>query len=119
MPPLFKKISGTVIRGAQKGTELGFPTANIKIENEDLRGIYAGQAKVNGKNYLAAIYIGEKQKILEAYLLDFSEDIYGQVLEVTIEQKIREDRKFENQSDLLETITRDIKVVRDFYAKKP
>ena len=117
----FKTVifSGRVTKGAQKGAQLGFPTANIKLDREIESGIYAGQVEVGGKEYLAAVYVGRNRTVLESHLIDFRGDLYGQTVTVKVEKKIREDQSFESKDELLEAIQEDIKAVRDFYAKKP
>jgi len=111
------KISGKVIQGKLEGRKLGFPTANIYLEKEIPSGIYAGLAILNGKIYQTAIYIRRNQKVLESHLLNFSGDIYGQILTVKVEKKIREDKRFNSEKDLLNAIEKDIQALKNFYHK--
>ena len=108
-------IEGKVIQGKLEGQKLGFPTANILLKKEIPSGIYAGSATLNGRIYQTAIYVCRNQKILENHLLNFSGDIYGQILTVKVEKKIREDRRFETRGELLEAIKKDVQAVKKFY----
>ncbi len=62
--------------------------------------------------------IGKRnQKVLESHLLNFSGDIYGQILTVKVEKKIREDKRFNSEKDLLNAIEKDIQALKNFYHK--
>lgn len=109
------KISGIVIKGKQKGRELGFPTVNLALE-EDLgvkSGVYAGWVIFVGQRHKSAIFINPECTILEAYIFDFNEDLYGQVIEIEIGKKIREVQKFENEEELKKQIAKDIFIIRN------
>lgn len=105
-------IKGAVIRGKGKGKILGFPTANIEFSSNLPSGVYGGKVNIGGKRYRAAIFYGEGKKILEAHVLDFSGDLYGQIIEVEVAEKIREVKKFEAEKELKEQIVKDIKQIR-------
>ncbi len=114
-------ISGIVSPGAQRGRQLGFPTANLG----DIRvllppdGVYAGRALVADGRRAAAIHIGpnvtfgEDARKVEVHLLDFSGDLYGQELEVTLLQQVRGIRKFEGSEALRAQLETDIAAVRN------
>jgi riboflavin kinase/FMN adenylyltransferase len=106
------KIKGTVIKGKQKGQGLGFPTVNIEYENGLASGVYSGKVNFQGKEYQAAIFYGNNKKIIEAHLLDFSGDLYGQEIEIEIEKKIREVIRFENIEELKKQIAKDIEQIK-------
>lgn len=106
------KVSGRIIKGKQEGKELGFPTANIILAIKIPSGVYAGVGKVGKKKYLAAIYISPSQKILEAHLIGFNESIYGKVLNVTLNAKIREPLKFKDKQSLVKKIALDIAEIK-------
>ena len=99
-------IFGKVIRGNAIGKTIGFPTANIEIDNKwklhPADGVYAVQVMLGERTYKGMMNIGnkptveERKKTLEVNLLDFSEDIYGEQLQIKFIKKIREEKKFEN-----------------------
>jgi riboflavin kinase/FMN adenylyltransferase len=110
-----------VIQGEHLGQKLGFPTANLDPAGLALppNGVYAALAYVKGRAYRAALNIGFrptlalKSKIVhvEAHLLDFSDNLYGQELEIQIAEKLRDERKFSSKTDLKRQITDDISAV--------
>jgi riboflavin kinase / FMN adenylyltransferase len=114
-------ISSRVIEGQHLGEKLGFPTANMDPTGLVLppNGVYAGLASVRGKSYLAAINIGFRPTIssgtqiayIEAHLLNFSGELYGEELEVEIGEKLRDEKKFSSQNELREQIARDVAAV--------
>jgi riboflavin kinase/FMN adenylyltransferase len=114
-------ISSRVIQGEHLGQKLGFPTANLDPAGLALppNGVYAALAYVKGRAYRAALNIGFrptlalKSKIVhvEAHLLDFSDNLYGQELEIQIAEKLRDERKFSSKTDLKRQITDDISAV--------
>jgi riboflavin kinase/FMN adenylyltransferase len=88
-------IDGTVVRGAARGVDLGYPTANLEVDPDIVlpaNGVYAGRARVGGVWYPAAINVGvvphfggregESPVGVEAHLLDFNGDLYGDVLRI-------------------------------------
>jgi riboflavin kinase / FMN adenylyltransferase len=111
-------ISSRVIHGQHLGKDLGFPTANLDPTGLALppNGVYAALAYVGGRPYRAAFNIGfrptvalESQVIhVEAHLLDFSDNLYGEEVEVQIVEKLREERKFSSKIELQAQIARDI-----------
>lgn len=114
-------ISSRVIQGEHLGQKLGFPTANLDPTGLALppNGVYAALAYVKGRAYRTALNIGFrptvalKSKIIhiEAHLLDFSDNLYGEELEVQIAEKLRDERKFLSKTDLQRQITDDISAV--------
>ena len=110
------EISGAVLEGKRKGKELGFPTANLSCDNSVPVGIYAGEAIWKGIAYPAAIYKNDTRDVVEAYLLDFSGNIYGETITITAEQKIRDGRFFSNREELITAIAKDIEDIRKIIA---
>lgn len=112
-------LAGTVIRGDGLGRELGFPTANIDTVGLALppRGVYAAHAQVAGKPYRAVLNIGYRPTLqspkpqlrVEAHLLDFAGGIYGEELELTFVDKLRDEKKFPSLAKLREQIACDIR----------
>ncbi len=115
-------ISGKVVEGDRLGRKFGFPTANLEVTGQLLpsNGVYSGSTKLNGQFYRVALNIGLRPTIVtgksqlrvEAHLLDFSGELYGEELEVEIGEKLREEQKFASATELREQIARDIAQVR-------
>ena len=99
-------LSGQVVKGQQIGRSLGFPTANIQIADDykllPRDGAYAVHAEVNSIQYKAILNIGDRptvdgeKKTIEAHLIDFEGDLYGQELRVYFQEFLREEKKFES-----------------------
>ncbi len=107
-----KIVAGIVIKGKKKGRILGFPTANIKLKKKLEGGVYCGEAYFSKKKYCCAVFISESGKILEAHVLNFKGDLYGNKIEVKIIRKIREIRKFNSDVCLIEQIKKDIEKIK-------
>jgi riboflavin kinase / FMN adenylyltransferase len=115
-------ISGRVVEGDRVGRQLGFPTANLDVTGLVLppNGVYAGLTKVKKKSHRVALNIGFRPTIasaarelhVEAHLLDFGGNLYGEELTVEMEGKLREERKFASSAELQRQISRDIAALR-------
>lgn len=115
-------ISGGIVEGDRRGRELGFPTANLDAGGLELppNGVYFGSTKLRGKRHRVALNIGFRPTVaadkpqlrVEAHLLDFDGNVYGEELEVEIAGKLREERKFASPAELREQIAKDIAQVR-------
>jgi riboflavin kinase/FMN adenylyltransferase len=111
------EVEGFVVGGDQRGGTLGFPTANLKVAPDVLvpgYGIYAGAAL--GQRAAISIgtnphYGGEERRI-EAFLLDFRGDLYGRRLVVELWERLRDERAFASESELVEQIARDVEATR-------
>ncbi len=112
------QIVGRVIHGKGVGTQLGFPTANLDVENELIpaHGVYAVRALLDGEVFAAVVNIGSKPTVsksgsttIEAHLLEFRGDIYGHHLRLDFLAFIRQERKFETIAHLKTQIHADIK----------
>jgi riboflavin kinase/FMN adenylyltransferase len=111
------EVEGTVVTGDARGGTLGFPTANLAVRPELLvpaNGIYAGSAA----EHRAAVSIGTnphyggRERRVEAHLLDFSGDLYGQRLVVELWQRLRDEQAFDSEDDLVAQIARDVEAAR-------
>ena len=117
------ELDGRVVPGLARGVKLGFPTANLVFAPHQLvprDGIYAGF----GAGHRAAVSIGRNVHFggggelrIEAHLVDFSGDLYGQRLVVELWQWLREEQAFESEAALTEQIGRDVQAARD--AERP
>jgi riboflavin kinase/FMN adenylyltransferase len=117
-------VRGTVEEGDRRGRELGFPTANLAVAPELCRpahGIYAGTfSGVDGVARPAAISLGRRPTfyddaavpLLEAYVLDFSGDLYGQPAEVSFVERLRGEEKFDSVDALVAQMERDVEATR-------
>ncbi|MCR4281197.1 MAG: adenylyltransferase/cytidyltransferase family protein [Candidatus Kaiserbacteria bacterium] len=107
--------TGITKSGKGRGTTLGFPTANIQLEDNSVSGIYAARVKVDGEEYLAAAFADPKRKLLEAHLLDYSGELNGKSISIKLCKKIREHEDFANDADLRTAIAMDIVRVREYF----
>ena len=112
MKPLV--FSGRVIKGKQKGKPLGFPTANISLYQRVPSGIYLSTTNYNGTIYPSLSYIGN-EKILETYVLDFDENLYGKRITVELHNRLRNSQKFDSTGDLVVVIKEDEKKAREYF----
>lgn len=110
-------FTGTVVKGKQLGRTIGFPTANISIEEEykllPKNGVYIVQTCVEGMDYFGMMNIGTRPTIdgttqsVEVYILDFGKEIYNTKLTISVLKFIREEKKFESFEHLKEQIEKD------------
>jgi riboflavin kinase/FMN adenylyltransferase len=116
------ELDGIVVVGDERGGTLGFPTANLAVDPPLLvpaHGIYAGAA-LGGR---AAISIGTNphygglERRIEAHLLDFNGDLYGRRLVVELWQRLRDERAFASEAELVAQIALDVEAARA--AKRP
>ncbi len=115
-------LAGTVTHGDEVGRQLGFPTANLDARGLLVppNGVYAAHARVAGAQHRAAVNIGTRPTLasavpelrVEAHLLDFSGDLYGQEMELTFVAKLRDEQKFSSLQELQAQIARDVTAAR-------
>jgi riboflavin kinase/FMN adenylyltransferase len=111
------EVEGRVVSGDQRGGTLGYPTANLAPEPDILvpaHGIYAGAAR----NHRVALSIGVNphyggnERRVEAFLLDFEGDLYRQQLRLELWERLRDERAFASEQELIEQIGRDVEAAR-------
>jgi riboflavin kinase / FMN adenylyltransferase len=111
------EVEGIVVTGEARGGTLGFPTANLDIRPELLvptNGIYAGAAG----DHRAAVSIGTnphyggRERRVEAHLLDFDGDLYGERFVVELWQRLRDEAAFDSEEELIAQIAKDVKATR-------
>ena len=119
------RLTGYVVRGDRLGRELGFPTANITLDNEHKLipkdGVYAVTARfgLKGDVFKGMCNIGHRptvhgsSKTIEVNIFDFNEDIYGTKITLFYHQRIRDEKKFESVEKLKEQLVKDEKVCRE------
>jgi riboflavin kinase/FMN adenylyltransferase len=115
-------LRGRVVHGAKRGRALGFPTINLALPKERLLprdGIYAVWAEMGEGRFKAAASLGVRptfgggERILEAYLLDFSGELYGEEVEVSFVKRLRDEIAFASPAELSAQITRDVEETRN------
>jgi riboflavin kinase/FMN adenylyltransferase len=115
-------LDGTVVTGAGRGHELGFPTANLRTSPRLLlpgRGIYAGRAVAGDRAHVAAISVGTNPTFgteplhVESYLLDFDGDLVGSDLAVEFWAYLRDEERFRTPNALADAIADDVKRTRE------
>lgn len=114
-------LIGEVVEGDGRGRTIGFPTANIATPDQLVpgSGVYAGRAVVRSDIHLAAISIGHTptfggtEQQIEAHLLDFDGDLYGEMIRIEFERRLREQRRFDSVQALADQLHRDVAAVRD------
>lgn len=120
-------LSGTVQKGDQIGRTIGYPTANIEVDEEDKLipgdGIYAVTVDVKGQHHKGMLYIGNRPSLeqssakkIEVHIFGFHQDIYGEKIRVTFFKKTREDEKYASLQELKSALDQDKKEVLSFFA---
>ena len=113
-------IEGVVIGGNQLGRKLGFPTANIALQDdlEVENGVYISKVYVEGVEYGAMTNVGVRpsvdgsRRLLETHLFGFEGSLYGLTLRVELLEKIRDEKRFSSVEELKEQIERDREIVK-------
>jgi riboflavin kinase/FMN adenylyltransferase len=112
-------LSGKVIKGAMRGRELGFPTANLKVTESNklipAQGVYAVESIVGNKNYNGIMNIGLRptfeeriEPVIEVHIFDFNSDIYSNEIKIGFIDRIRDEKQFNSKDELIEQIKMDI-----------
>lgn len=110
-------LSGKVVVGDQRGRTLGFPTANIEVDDQLLLpgdGIYATWAIIDGKRHQSATSIGIRptfgltQRLVEVFVMDFNDDLYGKTVGVEFINKVRDQEIFDGLEALIRQIKQDV-----------
>jgi riboflavin kinase/FMN adenylyltransferase len=114
-------LTGQVGHGAERGRQLGFPTANLEINSSQALpsdGVYATRANVAGHTYPSVTNIGtrptfgEGERTVEVYLLDFEGTLYSQELRVDLIERLRAEKRFSNPEELKNQISHDVEQAR-------
>jgi riboflavin kinase/FMN adenylyltransferase len=118
-------IEGTVIEGDRRGRELGFPTANLDTDGLVLppNGVYAAHVRLGQEAHRAVLNIGLRPTLakpeptlqVEAHLLDFDGELYGQVMEIEFVEQLRDEQRFDSTDELAAKISRDIEHARTLF----
>ena len=121
------RVKGAVIGGAKRGTGLGFPTANVAMPKGTAlgHGIFVVRVKLDGVLLDGAAYLGTRptfddgMPVLEVFLFDFDDDIYGREIEVIFIDKVRDDRRFASAEELVAQMNADCAKAREILAVTP
>jgi riboflavin kinase/FMN adenylyltransferase len=116
------RMAGVVAHGDKRGRTLGFPTANLVPDPALVvpdHGIYACHAEVDGERHVAAVNVGVRPTfktgrglLVEAYILDFDEDIYDRRLRLDFLERLRGEKRFDSVEALVEQMGRDVSETR-------
>lgn len=122
-------LTGTVVTGDRRGRELGFPTANVELDPDSTDppadGVYAGWFEDSGgARHTAAISIGGRPtyygvdgvRLVEAHLLDYEGDLYGQHVRVGVGAAVRPQERFSDSEQLVAQMHDDVRRVRELSA---
>lgn len=120
-------LGGEVVYGDRRGRELGYPTANLVPDPAYVtpgHGVYAAQATTEGgETYAAAVSIGVRPtfvtgrgELVEAYLLDFDDDLYGSRLELSYLKRLRGEKRFDSVAALVDQMALDVEAARTICA---
>lgn len=120
------ELGGQVVHGKELGRSIGFPTANISIDNDikllPKNGVYAVRVMLeNSAEFFGVLNIGTRPSVdssdkisVEVYILDFDQEIYGQYITLKMLKFVRNEKNYENLSNLKSQIAKDEKLVRSW-----
>jgi riboflavin kinase/FMN adenylyltransferase len=116
------QMRGTIVHGDKRGRTLGFPTANLVPDNALTvpgHGVYACRAEVDGDTHVAAVNVGVRPTfqtgrglLVEAFLLDFSADVYGREIRLDFLERLRGERRFDDVDALVKQMHGDVEETR-------
>lgn len=124
-------LSGTVIHGKKLGRDIGYPTANIKINHKDKLipgiGIYASKVIIDDIEYKGMSYIGfkpsikeeDKKLVIEVNIFDFDASIYGKDITLEFHKKLREDKQHVSVESLKKQLVKDKEATLDYFSDSP
>lgn len=110
-----------VLSGSQLGRTLGFPTANLDaavLADDTREGVYAARVRIAGSIYMGALYLGprlvldETKRVLEVFVLDFADDLYGKTVAFQLRTFIRDPMNFDSIDQLIPQLKADVAAIR-------
>jgi riboflavin kinase / FMN adenylyltransferase len=119
-------VRGTVVDGDKRGRAIGFPTANLRPPAQKVipaSGVYAGMAVVAGESHQAAINVGVRptfgggELLVEAFILDFEDDLYGKEIAIEFVERLRPELAFDDVSQLVEAMHEDVARARSILGR--
>jgi len=115
-------LEGTVEHGSSRGRDLGFPTANLAVDEHMILpklGVYAGWMRWRGDRYPAVVNVGvnptfgdRDSPIVEAFIVDFDQDLYGETVEIEFTHRLRDELRFTKVDDLVTQMHADVENAR-------
>ncbi len=125
-------LEGRVIEGRHLGSKIGFPTANIDVDDIEKKsimipcdGVYGCKADIDGIEYTAMTNVGENPTVsdnkickIEVHIIDFTGDLYGKNIKISFVEKLRDEQKFKSIDELRVALERDCRQVKEMFAKK-
>jgi len=121
----YPSLKGQVVGGAKRGQKLGFPTANLAVDEKILipaDGIYAVQVQWGAANHQGVVNIGvrptfedQAERIVEAHIIDVAGDLYDQTLEISFVRRLRPEQRFENADALIAQMKQDVAQTRRLF----
>jgi riboflavin kinase/FMN adenylyltransferase len=124
------ELDGFIAKGDRMGRKLGYPTINLRPDNElhPADGVYFSKVffKSFGREFVCVTNIGRRPTVyedyettIESYILDFSSDVYGEKIRLFFYDRVREERTFPSMMELTAQIARDIEETRRYFAASP
>jgi len=122
------KLIGEIIHAKGLGKKMGYPTANLKLVDNFViprYGVYDTDIIINGERFKASTNIGTNPTVehdgikIEAHILDFDRDIYGEIVELELLDFVRPELKFDSIEELFDQIAKDVLVTRNRWLYKP
>jgi riboflavin kinase/FMN adenylyltransferase len=120
-------LTGKVVKGAHRGYELGFPTANLAVDEQrliPLNGIYAVRVQWGVTNHQGVVNIGTRptfedrnMRIVEAHVLDFAGDLYERTLKLAFVERLRSERRFDSAGALVAQMNDDVARTRRLFSE--
>lgn len=119
-------VRGRVEHGAHRGAGLGFPTANVSPSNQIIpaKGVYVAKVCIGCKLHHAIVNVGVNPTFgkdtlrIEAHLIEFEGDLYGETIEVRFIDRIRNEKRFSSVEELTKQIGRDVETVKTFFKRR-
>jgi riboflavin kinase/FMN adenylyltransferase len=117
-------ITGEIVRGDGRGRSLGFPTANVAVDNETVprRGVYITETSVFGSRFPSVTNVGVRPTFggtalaVESHLIDVDEDLYGERVEVRFLARLRDEVKFADAAELADQLARDLAAATSYFS---
>lgn len=121
----FYEVAGKVIKGKSRGKALGFPTANIKTENEIIpHGVFISTTGIGPETFSSLTNVGrcptfnQKETNIESYIMNLNRDIYGKKIRIHFLKRIRDEIKFNTQAELSQQIKKDLELAKIYFKSK-
>ena len=120
-------VEGRVIRGAERGQQLGFPTANLHPQNRVIprRGVYVTATLIDGQwrrsvtNIgIRPTFAGDDTTAVETFVMDWSGDLYGDVIRVRFLRRLRDEKRFNSVDELKDQIRRDVSRATSYFKRR-